>query len=157
MAMKILGFIVLISLTVLAIFATLNWSALSAPTALSFITFTLEAPLGLILLGFACGFAFLLVGYASVQRTAMFVESRHHAQELRAQREIVERVEASRINDLRLQIENEAAALRTSLEEAANSLAASIGEVDDKLDRALRRADADLALSSSGRRPETGR
>jgi len=74
---------------------------------LPFGAFTLQAPPGLILFGFALRFALVFLGYAATQRTAIFMESRRHAQDLKAQREITERVEASRIQGLRLQLGRE--------------------------------------------------
>lgn len=158
--MKLLGTLILLALVLLAAFAALNWDVLTAPTRVSFGFYSLDAPLGVILLGFALAVAALLLGYAVLQRAALLLESRRHAQELRTQREIAERTEASRLEALRLQLERECAELRASiqecsqrqassardleqalhksLEEAANSLAAAIGQIDDKLDRSGR-------------------
>ena len=133
--MGFLGIVILVALALLALFAAVNWSALTAPTILSFVAFTLEGPLGLILLGFALGFALLFLGYAAMQRTAMLMESRRHAQELKAQRDLAERAEASRLSELRQQLERDFAALRATIEESTNSLAASIGQLDEKLER----------------------
>lgn len=140
--MRILGAVVLASLALLAIFAAVNWSALSAPATLSFVVLTAEAAPGLILLGFALGLPLLMLGYAATQRTAMLMESRRYAQELAAQREIAEHAEASRLRELGQQLEREAAALRLSIEQTANGLAASIGQLDDKLERVLERPGA---------------
>jgi uncharacterized integral membrane protein len=74
--MKLINTLVLAALVLLFIFAALNWTALTAPTVLSFVFFRVEAPLGLILLGFALMFALLLVAYVAVQRAAMLVEAR---------------------------------------------------------------------------------
>src|SRR5574340_712048 len=99
----------------------------------------------------------LFVLYALTLRTTMLVESRRHNQELLAQRKLAETAEASRLSELRLQVEREFAQLRTvigeidgemdrheqamkqSLDEAANGLAALVAEMDDKIDRALAR------------------
>jgi len=85
------------------------------------------------------------------------MESRRHNQELQAQRKLAETAEASRLSELRAQIEREFAQLRTaigaidgqmdrheqslkqSLDEAANGLSALVAEMDDKIDRALTR------------------
>ena len=133
--MRILGIVILVALALLALFAAANWSALMAPTALSFVAFTVEGPLGLVLLGFAVGFALLLLGYAAAQRTSMLMESRRFAQELKAQRDLAERAEASRLAELRQQVEREFAQVRTAIEESANGLAAAIGQIDEKLPR----------------------
>jgi hypothetical protein len=71
---------------------------------------------------------------------------RKHAAELRAQRELVENAEASRFTDLRQYLEAELAGLRqaqaASLQRmheeilaANNSMAACIGEIDERLER----------------------
>jgi uncharacterized integral membrane protein len=133
--LKILGIAILVALALLALFAALNWGALTAPTALSFVFFTVEGPLGVILLGVALAFALVLLAYAAMQRTAMLVESRRHAHELRAQRDLAEQAEASRLHELRQQLERECAQLRATIEEATNSLAAGIGQIDEKLSR----------------------
>lgn len=122
--MKALGGLVLLGLVLLALFAAANWAALTAPTALSFLFVRVEAPLGMILLGFALVFALLALAYAAVQRTAMLVEARRHAQELKALRELADNAELSRLAELRRQ-----------LEDTTNTLAAHIGQVDDKLER----------------------
>jgi uncharacterized integral membrane protein len=132
---KILGIAILVALALLALFSALNWSALTAPTALSFVFFTVEGPLGVILLGAALAFALVLLAYAAMQRTSMLMESRRQAQELKAQRDLAEQAEASRLHELRQQLERECADLRSRIDEAANSLAAGIGQIDDKLSR----------------------
>jgi uncharacterized integral membrane protein len=146
MTMKILGALILVALAALAMLAALNWNALIAPVELSFAVFTTEGPLGLILLGFAMGLGLLFLSYGATLRTTLLVESRRHAQELHAQREIAEHVEASRIRELKLHLEHESAAIRAALEQAVNSLAASIGHLDDKLDRALQRPAVDASV-----------
>lgn len=126
--MRIFGIVVLLALILLFIFAAVNWPALTATSSLSFLFFRADAPLGVVLLGFALAFALLLLGYAAVQRTAMLVEARRHAQETKALRELAESAEASRL-----------AALRAQLEEATNSLAAHLGQIDDKLNQMQQR------------------
>jgi len=156
--MKFLGATILAALVLLAFFTLANWSVLTASTTLSFVAFKVEGPLGLTLLGVILVMAALFTVHALALRTAMLVESRRHGQELQTQRSLAESAELSRLNELRAQIESEfsqvrilvtdlsaridgvAPATRTSLEENANSLAAQIGEMDDKLDRVLARA-----------------
>ncbi len=155
--MNFLGVVILVALLLLAVFTLVNWSVLSAPAMLSFIAFDVEGPLGVILLGAMLVLVALFVLYALTLRTTMLVESRRHNQELLAQRKLAETAEASRLSELRLQVEREFAQLRTvigeidgqmdrheqamkqSLDEAANGLAALVAEMDDKIDRALAR------------------
>jgi len=155
--MNFLGAVILAAMFVIAVFTLANWSVLSAPAALSFIVFEVEGPLGVILLGAMLVLVALFVLYALTLRTNMLMESRRHNQELQAQRKLAETAEASRLSELRAQIEREFAQLRTaigaidgqmdrheqslkqSLDEAANGLSALVAEMDDKIDRALTR------------------
>lgn len=155
--MNFLGAVILAALFLLAVFTLANWAVLTAPTMLSFVAFHVEGPLGVILLGVTLVLVALLVLYALMLRTNMLMESRRHNQELQAQRRLAESAEASRLSELRAQIEQEFAQLRgsigavdartdevgqsmkQSLDEAANGLAALVGEMDDKIDRALAR------------------
>lgn len=155
--MHFLGVVILVALFLLAVFTLANWSVLTATTTLSFIVFSLEGPLGVILLGVILVLVALFVLYALMLRTNMLMEARRHAQELQAQRKLAESAEASRLAELRAELEREFAGLHTgiagldseldrhaqltkqALDEAANGLAAMVGEVDDKIDRALAR------------------
>jgi uncharacterized integral membrane protein len=155
--MKILGIIILAALLLLAIFTLANWAVLTAPTTLSFVAFEVDGPLGVILLGVTLVLVSLLVMYALTLRTTMLMEAHRHNQALQAQRKLAESAETSRFNELHLKIAQEFTqlrgeigeietridskdeAMRVSLAEAANSLAALVGEMDDKLDRVLSR------------------
>lgn len=159
--MNFLGAVILAALFLLTVFTLANWSVLSASATLSFIAFDVEGPLGVILLGVMLFLVVLFVLYALTLRTNMLMESRRHNQELQAQRKLAETAEASRLSELRKQIEHEFAQLRTtigdmngkmaqheqsvkqSLVESANGLAALVGEMDDKIDRALARNSTD--------------
>jgi uncharacterized integral membrane protein len=159
--MNFIGIIILLALFLLAVFTLANWAVLSASSTLSFIVFDIEGPLGVILLGAMLVLVALFVIYALTLKTAMLMESRRHNQELEAQRKLAETAEASRLSELRTQIEREFAQLRDaiggvdgrmdgheqamkqSLNEAANGLAALVAEMDDKIDRALARHASD--------------
>lgn len=155
--MNLLGTVILAVLFLLAVFTLANWSVLSAPATLSFVAFDIKGPLDVILLGAMLVLVTLFVLYALTMRTNMLMESRRHNQELQAQRKLAETAEASRLSELRTQVEREFAQLRStigeldgqmdrheqsmkqSLDEAANGLAALVAEMDDKIDRALAR------------------
>jgi uncharacterized integral membrane protein len=159
--MNFLGAVILAALFLLAVFTLANWSVLSASSTLSFIAFDVDAPLGVILLGAMLVMLALFILYALALRTSMLMESRRHNQELQAQRTLAETAEASRLGELRAQMEREFAQLRAAigqmeglmdrheqsmkqaLDEAANGLAALVAEMDDKIDRALARGAAE--------------
>jgi hypothetical protein len=78
--------LIVVTLTVLALFAALNWSVFTAPTPLSLGFLTVEAPLGLILLTlFALLTVFFLV-YVVYLQSSVMLEGRRHGRELQAQR-----------------------------------------------------------------------
>jgi uncharacterized integral membrane protein len=133
MMSRALAVVIIVALVLLALFAMLNWGALTAPTVLSFFGATVQAPLGLILLLTAVAFALLSFVYGAVQRTAMLLEARRHAQALEAQRRLAEDAEGSRLNELRTEVQREFADVRKTIEESANGLAATIGELEDRL------------------------
>lgn len=162
--MHLLGGVLLAVLFVLAVFTLANWSVLSASATLSFIVFEVDGPLGVILLGIMLVLVTLFMLYALTLRTQMLMESRRHNQELQAQRKLAETAEASRLNELRAQVEGEFAqlrnavqaldgqmgqheqSLRQALDEAAHGIEALVGEMDDKIDRAL----AQVSTTSKG-------
>ncbi len=149
--------LIIVVLAIFAGFVALNWSVITAPTTLSFGFWTAQAPLGLLLLGFtiliAAMFLFLLV----IQQATVLVETRRAAKELTAQRALADQAEASRFTALgeRLdqelrRVEAQAAtrqdalvqrldgleqSLRAHVDQASNSLAAFIGELDDRVER----------------------
>jgi mannitol-specific phosphotransferase system IIBC component len=157
--MKIVGPLILAGLVLLGIFTLANWGVLSTQTTLSFIAFKLEAPLGFLLLGVLLVFVALFTAYVLILRTTMLMDARRYARELETQHQLAEKAEASRLSELRIQLDQQFAklletaeksrtdlgarfegmetALRNSIEESGRSLSAYIGEVDDKLDRSL--------------------
>ena len=133
--MKLLATCVLLGAALLALFAALNWGALNATMPVSLGAVTVDAAPGVIVLAFALGFALSLLGYAAWHRTTQLIEARRHAQELRDLRALADDAEASRLRELRAELSQEFAGLRRSVEESANGLAASIDQLDDKLER----------------------
>lgn len=114
--------LLLIVLAAIAIFAALNWSAFLAPTTLSLGFAQVQAPLGLIMLGLIAILTALFLGYLVYLQTTVLLESRRHARELQAQRELADQAEASRFTELR-------AHLDSRLNEMENSLGAQLGEM----------------------------
>jgi uncharacterized integral membrane protein len=141
-----------------ALFTAANWSAFTAPTTLSVVFDTVEAPLGLILLGIVVLLAAMFLVYVAYLQSTVLFETRRHARELNAQRELAEQAEASRFSRLQASLETElrkladkeeeSAArvierldrldreLRAAVEQSGNTLAAYLGEIDDRLERA---------------------
>ncbi len=153
--MKLRTVFLLLVLAAIAAFSALNWHAFIAPTTLSLGVAEVQAPLGVVMLGITGLLTvFFLVFVVYVQASALF-ESRRHAQELQANRELADKAEASRFTELRAFIESELSKLAGSglradpavmaridrleqdvlsaLQQTENSLAAYVGEIDERL------------------------
>jgi uncharacterized integral membrane protein len=150
--------LILIVIGAVAIFAAINWKAFMAPTTLSVVFSTVEAPLGLILLAVVGLLTLLFLLYVVYLQSSVLMENRRNARELQAQRELAEQAEASRISQLRSFLESELRRLgekteeskvvvlaklealerelRSVVEQSGNTLAAYIGEIEDRLERA---------------------
>jgi uncharacterized integral membrane protein len=144
----------------LIIFAAINWGAFMTPTALSLIFLTVDAPLGLILLAIVAVLSVFFLVYVVYLQSSVLMESRRHGRELQAQRELAEQAEASRVSELRAFLQDELGELmdrteasragvlarldqlerelRVVVEQSGNTLAAYIGEVEDRLERGQR-------------------
>ena len=144
-------------LGVVVVFALLNWSVFTAPTALSIGFTTVEAPLGLILLGAIGALTLLFLIYLVYLQATALMESRQYSRELKNQRELADRAEESRFTELRSSLETElrliadqmadsntamntrldglAHDLRSAIEQSTNSLSAYLGEIEDRLER----------------------
>ena len=150
---------IVISLIVLATaaLAALNWGALSTPSSINFGVTSMEAPLGLIMLGLTTALVVVFVAYVLYLHSSVMLEARRHNKEMSAQRELADKAEASRFTELRNYIDSQRqqavaadtqahAALLARLEQLEktltlrveqtdNSLAAHVGELEDRLER----------------------
>lgn len=149
----------LLVLLMLAIagFAAINWGAFTAPTTLSLAVTTIEAPLGLIMLGATAILAIVALIFAAHLKTTMLVASHNHSRDMQALRKLADQAEASRLTELQRFLEIELQkqqdsrtevkvamlsrleeverSLRTTVEQNGNSLAAHLGEMDDRMQR----------------------
>lgn len=148
---------IVVLLGIVATFAFLNWGAFTTQTTLSVGFTTVEASLGLILLGVTALLTLLFLIYVVYLQSAGLVESRRYSRELQAHREIAENAEASRFYQLRSLLEtahrqlgnqtgeSQAAILarldeldrdlRSTVEQSGNALAAYLGEIEDRFER----------------------
>ncbi|WP_147376833.1 LapA family protein [Noviherbaspirillum saxi] len=115
----------------------------------------MQAPLGLIMLGFLILVTFAFLAYVTYLQTSVILESRRHARELQSHRELADQAEASRFTELRAFIEKEMSiaanrdmesrnvlfaridrlneSLGKSIEDSNNTVAAYVGELEDRL------------------------
>jgi uncharacterized integral membrane protein len=149
--------LLLVVLTIIVVFAAVNWSVITAPATVSLLVTDVQAPLGLIMFGLTVLVTVLFLIFVAYLQTSVLLEARRHSRELKAQRELADKAEASRFTDLRIYLDTELRKLgeqvaesrvgvtaridlaqqdlRTTIEESGNSLAAHIGELDDRLER----------------------
>ncbi len=154
--MKLPTVALLILLALVALFTALNWSAFTAPTQLSLIVTTVQAPLGVLMLLLIGAITAAFLAFVVYLQTSTTLEARRLAKELKSQRELADSAEASRFTELRSFLSQELAALRTlsgdsdaklvsrvdaaeqalrtDIEHAGNTLAAYIGELEHRLD-----------------------
>ena len=155
--MKVPTLLLLLVLTVIVVFTTVNWGVITAPATVSLLVTDAQAPLGLIMFGLTVLVTVLFLVFVAYLQTSVLLDARRHSRELRAQRELADKAEASRFTDLRIYLDTELRKLgeqvaesrvgvttridlaqqdlRTTIEQSGNSLAAHIGELEDRLER----------------------
>jgi len=130
----------------LLVLAVINRAILITPILVSFGVTRLSVPLGLMLLALAGVLTAVFVVYLLKIQLGAAAASRRHAAELRTQRELADAAELSRYTELRRYVEQQFESLcgeqrsaeqrlREELTAMTNSLAACIGEIDERLDR----------------------
>jgi uncharacterized integral membrane protein len=150
--MRMRTLLLLLVLLSIGVFVGVNWAAVTAPTRLSLLVTTFEAPIGLLMLGLVVVVVLIFGVYLVVWQSAMLLESRRQTKELQAQRTLADQAEASRFTELRDIVHDELEglanrmtqmqdALRTEIRDNANSLTATIAELDDRMQR-LQKGDA---------------
>jgi hypothetical protein len=128
------------------VFVIINWGALVIPVQVSFGFTRVSAPLGLVLLSLSSALTAAFVGILLSVQTRALATHRRHSAELLAQSELVDKAEASRFSELQRYLEQELASLneaqraseqrvREEILAVSNTLAACIGEVDERLER----------------------
>lgn len=149
--------VLVVPILLIAAFVAFNWSEFLRPVTLSLGLGIFDAPLGMIMLGLltlaVLGF---LVSTASME-TDNLLASRQHARDMAALRELADKAEVSRFTELRAllntqvrdQLQREEAMsraftahlrqsqqeLQLHIDQNGNSLAAAIGELEDRLAR----------------------
>lgn len=153
--MRIWTFLLAVVLVATGALAAFNWNVFNTPTSLWLGVATVDAPPGLIMLGAMAILTALFLLVIGHMQSAALLEARRHAKELQVHRELSDRAEASRFTALRHFIETGLAtanaqgsetrtalltrleqmevAMSASVEQTGNSLAAYIGEMEDRL------------------------
>lgn len=155
--MKLPSLLLLFILIAIAAFAALNWDAFLSPTDLSLGFTTVSVPLGLSMLGLLIMVTTLFLAFVVYLQGSVLFEARRHSRELQANRELADRAEASRFTELRAFLATEMAKqssqsegandkllaridkleveFQSFIEQSGNTLAAYIGELEDRLEK----------------------
>lgn len=163
----------ILAFVLLAAFASLNWATMSVPATLNLGFVDVSAPLGMVMLVFTAVISGVFIVYILLLQAGVILEARRLTKEVKAQRELADTAEASRFTELRTMLEVElrrieaqgAAAHRESgarieqsergmhdkLADATGTLSAVLGEIEDKLDRALVVMHAQVTPPPAGR------
>lgn len=149
--------IVLVALVLVltALFTALNWTALTASTPINLLVVDVQGPLGLVVLLLAGVLIALMILLVVWMQASVLLEARRHSRELNAQRELADKAEASRFTELREMLKGELASLagegrptvevlarldqledvlRKEVHDSGNTLAAYIGELENRLE-----------------------
>jgi len=138
--------LVILVMLLIAAFLVVNWSVFAASAKFSLIFTSIDVPMGSVLLGILTLIALTFGIYSAVSWSAILLEFRRQAKELTVQRTLADQAEASRFTELRSVVHDELQhladrmtqmhdAFRAEIRDNANSLAATIGELDDRIQR----------------------
>ena len=97
----------LLIVAAIAALAVLNWGELTAPSLMSLGVVSIEAPLGLIMLGLTALLGVFFIAYVLSLQGSVLLDTRRHSKEMTAQRELADKAEASRFTELRAFLETQ--------------------------------------------------
>jgi hypothetical protein len=155
--MRLRTLFILIVLAAIGAFSILNWNAFITPTPLSLGFVDIEAPLGLVMLGLLVFLTALFLVFIVFLQTSVLLEARRHSRDLKASQALAEKTETSRFTELKFFLDGELKKLtsagndstvamkarmdqlerdlRSAVEQSGNTVAAYIGQVEDRLER----------------------
>ena len=146
--MNLRTIILLLIAIVIAALAVLNWNTLVSPTTVSLGVTDIEAPLGAIMLGLTILLCVFFLAYVLSMHGSVLMETRRHSKEMTNQRELADKAEMSRFTELRGFLETQQrqsqdlfnarmdameARIAVRSQEAENSTAAFMGQLEDQL------------------------
>lgn len=148
--------VLIVAIVLMAGFAALNMDEFTRSSLLSLGFTTVQAPLGLVMLMLLVAALLVFLATTLYIQSTHLIETRQTSRELHAQRELADKAEASRFTELRNYLEaqslatqqREAAhatvlaermaqsqqAITGKIDQSGNTLAAYIGELEDRLE-----------------------
>ncbi|MDP2257805.1 MAG: hypothetical protein Q8K05_17435 [Polaromonas sp.] len=156
--MRIRTILLVLAILLVAAFVALNMDEFSRISTLSLGFTTIQVSLGLVMLVLLAAATVIFLASALYMQSTNLLEMRKHTKELNSQRELADKAEASRFTELQNFLAAQAAtqqqrqsaadtalaesfaqqqqALLARIEQSDNTLAAYMGQLQDKLDRA---------------------
>jgi hypothetical protein len=142
--MRVKTWLAIIGLVTAAAFSIVNWRVFAAPAKFDFVATSVEMPIAVVMLALFALILLVLSSYVGVWQRTLLMEFRRQGKELQAQRALAQSAETSRFSELGTLIRNEIAnsdqrlesaleLMRSELRDAENSIAATLGEMDDRL------------------------
>ena len=133
--MKIRSLLLVLFLVLVVAFVALNLEQILQPTSLNLGLATIQAPLGLAMLSLLA-LALLVFAVALVYlQTTHLMDMRRAMKDVAEHRGLADQAEASRFTALQQAMHTEFQELKLVVEQTGNGLAASLGELEDRLDR----------------------
>ena len=121
------------------LFALLNWDAFATVTTLNLGVTTVQAPLGIVMLGLVVALCLLFTVWVISLQATTLMDARRQTRELQTQRNLADQAEASRFTELRTELmarldrlQNDS---RLAMEQHGNTVAAHLGQLEDRLER----------------------
>jgi uncharacterized membrane protein YgaE (UPF0421/DUF939 family) len=149
--------VLLVVVLLIAALAALNWGIVVAPTTMSIGFMQVTAPFGLIMLGLTALLGVFFAVYVVYLQSSILIETRRHTKEMQTQRDLADKAEASRFTELRnfleaqenahmtrnaerhaallARVEQLETAIKVRSDQSDNTLAAHIGQLEDRFDR----------------------
>lgn len=126
-----------------AIFLIINWSVFAAPASFYFLAGTISIPIGLVMLALTALVTLGFAIYLGIWQSKLLMDYRRQSKDLQSQRALADDAEASRFTALAALLKEEMSkqdarheaaftALRNELRDTEHSIAATLGEMDDR-------------------------
>lgn len=157
--MRIRTILLVLAILIVAAFVSLNMEEFTRISTLSLGFATVQVSLGLVMLVTLAAATVIFLASALYMQSSNLLEMRKHTKELNSQRELADKAEASRFTELQNFLATQAAtqqqrqadadaalaesferqqqALMARIEQSDNTLAAYIGQLQDKLERTV--------------------
>lgn len=159
--MKLHTIILLLVLFVVLLFAGINWGLFARQDTINFIFFTIEAPLGVIMLGTVGVLSMVYLLFISRLEVSSMMEARRRNRELEEARELAMSKEKSRITELQSAISGQIEGFGeqfASLENRMKGVEEKYSGTETKIDDIIRRFDEEgvFIVKGTGDGDESG-